>query len=178
MGSKIYTIKRILEDDRNNAYPILEIESLNKTKILDKNYYYLIQHSNINSCELYFKKCGILDTYGNIMCLPNSKYCPINEIKVDLKEKNDEYINNVYHSIYLSQLPKDYNLYYTNKSIDKEIIAKLVFSDDIPKYITNENFIFDYITYIKNINKVAMEAFLEEALAQVQELEVEEVEEV
>ena len=53
------------------------------------------------------------------MFLPNSKSCSINEIKVDLKEKNDEYINNVYHSIYLSQLPKDYNLYYTNKSIDK-----------------------------------------------------------
>ena len=87
--------------------------------------------------------CGILDTYGNIMCLKNEESCPINEIIVDFIGKHNEYLANGYHSVNLSELPENYILYYTNKSTDKEIITNLILSEDNPRYISIQNFIFD-----------------------------------
>ena len=143
MGSKIYTINNILKDNRNNIYPITEIISINETKTLDLNYDYLLKHSNGSFCENNYKMCGILDTYGNIMCLKNEESCPINEIIVDFIGKHNEYLANGYHSVNLSELPENYILYYTNKSTDKEIITNLILSEDNPRYISIQNFIFD-----------------------------------
>ena len=153
IGSKIYTIKQILKDNRNNIFPISEIVSFNNTKNLNLNYEYLLRHSNGNACDTNYKKCGILDTYGNIMCLTNEESCPINEIIVDTIEKNNEYLHRGYHSVNLSELPENYSLYYTNKSTDKEIVTNLTFNKDNPKYITTDNFIFDtkiYDKYVKD----------------------------
>jgi hypothetical protein len=129
----------------------MDIISLNETLKLDKNYEYLLQHSTTGAgkCEQNFKKCGILDTYGNIICLPDTDSCPINEIIIDVKENEEQYINKGYNSVNISELPDNYMLYYTNRSINKEIVVDLNISEENPKYIFKNNFIFDYNTYYK-----------------------------
>ena len=56
----------------------LLINALNKSRLND---------STKDLCKDGFKKCKILDTYGNIMCLENNLSCPINEIIIDNKKK-------------------------------------------------------------------------------------------
>ena len=46
-------------------------------------------------------------------------------------------------------MPENYLLYYTNNSIDKNIILQILNSNENPKYITVENFIFKNKTYDK-----------------------------
>ena len=147
--SKILTIKQILEDNMNNIYPLKKIISDNEYKTSNRNYEYLLKHSTKNDCEKNFKKCGILDTYENIMCIPESDSCPINNIIIDLKERKDDYSNKGYISSQLLKLPGYYYLYFTNEKTDNEIVVYLKYSDEQPKYLTPQNFIFDNDTYDK-----------------------------
>ena len=81
------------------------------------------------------------------MCLPKEEECPINDIIIDLSSKDEEYTSKGYQIAYLDNLIGYYVLYYTNKETDKEIVVKLKFSEEIPKYINEDNFIFDQDTY-------------------------------
>ena len=45
------------------------------------------------------------------MCIPKEKQCPINDIIVDLENKNNEYISKGYDKINLNNLTKGYSLY-------------------------------------------------------------------
>ena len=139
MFSKIEIFKNILSDNIYN-FPILNFTKDLKAIYLNYNYEFFLNHSTNNICEDGFKKCGILDTFGNIMCLQKNFPCPINEIIIDNKEKEKEYINNGYYSLKLNEIK---NLYYTNNSIDKEIITELKYSEDEPKLIIEENYIID-----------------------------------
>ena len=148
IGSKTLTIQNILKDNMNNSYPLKSIQSIENLNLtLDKNYDYLLNHSTKTDCELNFKKCGILDTYGNIMCIKENESCPINEIVIDLEDKYEEYINKGFEFTKISKIPNNYYLYYTNKSIDKEIIVNLIYNEENPKYITEQNVIFDFEKY-------------------------------
>ena len=141
IGSKILTVKKIMEDNNYNLYPLLSPESIDTYNV---SYSELLKHSRKN-CENNYKKCGILDTYGNIMCIPEKDECPINDIIVDQDSKEEEYILKGYlrHKRYYH----DKCLYYTNKVINKQIIVKINYSDEKPRYITDDNFIFDKETY-------------------------------
>ena len=83
IGSKILTMKNIMKDNNNNLYPLLSYDTNANYKY---SYSYLLQHSG-KYCKVNYKKCGILDTLGNIMCIPESDECPINEVIVDLNSK-------------------------------------------------------------------------------------------
>ena len=85
-----------------------------------KNYEYLLEYSREN-CEENYKKCGILDTLGNIMCIPKEEKCPINDIKVDLASNYNDYISQGYKMAHLENLTEEYSLYYTNMKTDREI---------------------------------------------------------
>ena len=143
IGSKILTMKNIMKDNNYNLYPLLSYDTNANYKY---SYSYLLQHSG-KYCEVNYKKCGILDTYGNIMCIPIDDECPINEMIVDSFSKKDQYLLNEYNCAQLTNLSDDYALYYTNKKTDNEIIIKYVFSDEAPKFINEDNFIFDQDTY-------------------------------
>ena len=78
------------------------------------------------------------------MCLENNLSCPINEIIIDNKEKEREYINKGFYSLELNEIK---NLYYTNNSIDKEIIIELKYSEKQPTLITEDNLIIDDYIY-------------------------------
>lgn len=153
IGSKTLTIQNLLKNNRNNTYPLKSIESIeNLNSVLDENYEYLLNHSTKTNCESNFKKCGILDTYGNIMCIEENEPCPVNEIIIDLVDKYEEYMNKGFKFTKISKIPKNYYLYYTNKSIDKEIIVSLIYSEENPKYIKEDNLIFDYEKYWKYLS--------------------------
>ena len=148
IGSKTLTIQNILKNNMNNSYPLKSIQSFEKLNSrFDKNYDYLLKHSTKTNCELNFKRCGILDTYGNIMCIEEKESCPINEIIIDLKDKYEEYITKGFEFTKISKIPNNYYLYYTNKSIDKEIIVNLIYSEEEPKYIKEDNLVFDFEKY-------------------------------
>ena len=83
IGAKILTLKNLIAQNNNNIFPILSISNDGKTNaIYNKTYEYLLKHSG-EKCEENFKKCGILDTLGNIICIPKEDECPINDLIID-----------------------------------------------------------------------------------------------
>ena len=146
IGSKILTVKNEIKNNNFNLYPLLNFNTDGTNIEYHQNYESLLKHSK-KKCEENYQKCGVLDTYGNIMCIPINEDCPINDIKVDLSSNIDEYRSKGYEYVKLNDLSEDYFLYYTNKKTDNEIIVKIIFSENIPKFINEDNFIFDQDTY-------------------------------
>ena len=146
IGSKILTLEKEMKKNNYELHPLLGISSEGKFIEYNQNYESLLYHSNPN-CEENYKKCGILDTYGNIMCIPNEDECPINEIIIDEESKYNDYLSQGYQKAYLEKMTEGYAIYYTNIKINQEIIVKIKFSDEIPRYINKENFVFDEKVY-------------------------------
>ena len=144
IASKIKTLKSEMLINNYNLYPIISISSEGNITEYKKNYNYLLNHSKNKVCEENYKKCGILDTCGNIMCIPNEGECPVNEIIVDSESKYNDYLSQGYQKAFLKNLKEGYSIYYTNTKIDNKIIVKIKFSEEIPRYINEDNFIFDY----------------------------------
>ena len=63
---------------------------------------------------------------------------------MDLYTKRDEYTSKGYQ---VANSYSDYLLFYTNKAIDKEVIVKWSYTNEIPRYISDSNFIFDKNSY-------------------------------
>ena len=152
MGSKTFTVDELMKINNEESYPILHIYKDGSIENYSENYASLLAHSahSGEECETNYKKCGILDSLGNIMCIPQNETCPINDIKIGLISNNSLYDSKVYKSTSLLNLQKDYALYFTNTATDKEIISKLSFSNEIPLYVNQHNFIFDEETYISS----------------------------
>ena len=80
---KMETLKDIISKN----YPILHFtKDFNKIYVY-RNYRDLLKNSTKDECGNGPKKCGILDTSGNIVCLENYLSCPINEIIMIIKIK-------------------------------------------------------------------------------------------
>lgn len=77
-----------------------------------------------NNCESHQKKCGLLDSSGNILCLNRTEECPINGIIVtqNLTSKG-------YQSIDISS---DTTLFYTRESTSNKILANTTLSQVLP----------------------------------------------
>ena len=69
------------------------------------------------------------------------------QLIVDLESKYNDYYSQGYQSAYLENLAEGYTIYYTNTKINQEIIVKIKFSDEIPRYINEKNFVFDEELY-------------------------------
>ncbi len=154
MGSKILTLKEEIKINNHDLFPLLYISPIGIKTEYNQNYESLLKHSG-KICEANYKKCGILDTMGNIMCIPKEDECPINDMIVDLISKNDYYISNGYKAAYLDNLGEEYALYFTNESTDKEIIVKMKFTVETPRYINQDNFKFDQDTYDSYISRLS-----------------------
>ena len=115
--SKALTIKEIIKINMNNTFPLLGISSENEKILLNLNYYSLLKDSSKINCKLGYKKCGKLDSVQNLLCIKESSSCPINQN------------------------------FFTSNSADNEIIAYMIESDESPKYISEDNFIFDNDIY-------------------------------
>lgn len=132
IGSKILTLQKIIPINNNQIYPIVDIH-LNGTLVRYKeNYESLLKTSYKNCEEKNYKKCGILDTLGNIMCIPETDECPINDLVIDESSKMDDYINKSYKVGYLNDIAQNYYIYYRNNQTDNQIIAKIKASNETP----------------------------------------------
>ena len=147
MGSKILTLKKEMRINNYELFPILNIYSENNKTVYNQNYKAILNNLNKYCEEENYKVCGVIDTCGNKMCIPKEDECPINEIVVDLISKENDYTNQGYHIAHLNNLTEGYVVYYTNTKTDNEIIVKIKFSDEIPKIINKDNFIFDEDLY-------------------------------
>ena len=137
--SKALTLKQIIINNMKGTFPFKDIISENYIYNYNNlNYSYLLMHSTKNECEINYKKCGILDSVKNIMCIPESEICPLNDIKTSLSENSNNYEKGKYYN---------YILYFTNHNINNNIITNITISYEQPKYITTDNFIFDSETY-------------------------------
>ena len=146
MGSKAYTVENLMKINNNQLYPILKINQDGSTVNYSQNYASLLAHSG-KECEKNYKKCGILDSLGNIMCIPENETSSINDIKIDLASSASNNDLKGYESTSFKNLQDGYVLYYTNNATEKEIISKLSLSNEIPLYINLNNLIYDEQTY-------------------------------
>ena len=100
----------------------------------DVSYLSLLYNNSVSKeeqCEDGYKQCGILDTVGNILCLPNDSECPINDIIItnSLSIPN-EFIN--YTNINTIQINENNVLHYTNEGINKPIVVDFRLSQKMP----------------------------------------------
>jgi len=111
----------------------------NITKIYSKQFYYLkdeksfIEYSkkysvsNGENCKDNYKKCGILNTEGRILCLPNKEDCPLNDFVISEVDNDPNYSS---YQKYAAGNSKYF--YYTNKKTDNPIIVDLKLSKGLP----------------------------------------------
>jgi hypothetical protein len=78
------------------------------------------------------KKCGILDSNRNILCLPKSEECPLNDFKISEIEQSDlipEY-NQIQVVDSITGIKK--YIYFSNNKVDNKIITNFELSSDEP----------------------------------------------
>lgn len=82
-------------------------------------------------CKEGYKKCGLLDTMNNILCLENDEECPINDLiitnKSDVPNKFLQYSN-----YSLLDFEDGSYLFYTNEAINSHIIVEFTLSNYKP----------------------------------------------
>ena len=145
--SKILTIKSIVI---NNHYSEL-LESYSNTgepATLASSYRnYLKLVKNKNSCVTGYKSCGILDTYGNVLCIDELYPCPVNKMKVAHSTVASNYLDNGYETAPLNELSANYQFFYSNNFNEGNAVATIIKTKDEPKFIRLNNFVLDSELY-------------------------------
>lgn len=146
IGSKLLTLKEMMKDNNNKMYPILEINNDGTKIVYNQSYESLLKHSG-KECEENYKSCGILDTLGNKMCVPNEEPCPINDIVIGSASELKLYSDKGYKTGFLENMTEDQILFYTNETVQNQIVVKLNITNETLRYIHEGNLIFDNDTY-------------------------------
>ena len=109
---------------------------------LNYSYYELLENATKGNCKEGLKQCGILDTIGNKLCLPEEYECPINDILIDFQVNKRDHIG--YNVCHYDVLPytTDYLVYFTNQKTDGNIVASILNTTNIPGFIGNHCFVF------------------------------------
>ena len=147
--SKIATMKNIVKINHNSKL-FHHFNSDGNLEGITTKYHRLLSLIIDGKCKDGYKKCGILDTMGNILCIDNNFDCPINKLIVDLYSNKDEQAYKGMKQIYNENLIYNYKFFYSNNSLDGNSMVSLLFSDDYPRYITINNFIVDKAAYKDN----------------------------
>ena len=108
--SKILTIKNIII---NNHYSeLLDNFEFSGEPITSPNTYrnYLKLVKNKNNCIENYRPCGLLDTYGNVLCIEEYIPCPVNKMRVAHKNAAGDYLSKNYYTAPLSNISTNYQL--------------------------------------------------------------------
>ena len=81
-----------------------------------------LENKSSNICTIGMKKCGILDTTGNLLCLEPDQDCPINKVEVRAKNDPPSY---KYKKL---ELNSQLDLYFTNTLVNDKVIVEFVAS--------------------------------------------------
>ena len=152
-NSKILTINEIFQENYENYKIYLNFSDREFYNALNFSYYDLLKNSTKDKCQKDLKQCGILDTYGNKLCLYKDYPCPVNEIIVDFQNESTNYIKEGYNIVkyHMLSYKSNYTFYYKNTSYDNKIISTLFWSPNKtqPRFIDSHNFIFDFEAFEK-----------------------------
>ena len=144
--SKIATMKNIVKI--NHYSKIFDhFNSDGELEGITTKYHRLLNLTTKDGCKKGYKKCGILDTIGNTLCIDQNFGCPINNLTVDLLGNKKNYMIEGMKEIYNENLIYNYKFYYSNTSLNGNNIVSLLFTDEEPKYITKNNFILDLAAF-------------------------------
>ncbi len=145
--SKILTIKNIIIENHYSEV-LLNFSNSDNSITLSYSYKNLLNLvRNKNGCISGYRPCGILDTYGNVLCIDEFLDCPINRLKVDHINKIDQYSSHNYNYVSLSNINDGNVLFYSNNYEEGKIVTIIIKTKDEPKYITNSNFLLDSEAY-------------------------------
>ena len=147
--SKIATMKNIVKINHNSKI-FDHFNSDGELVGITTKYNRLLELTTKDGCKEGYKKCGVLDTIGNTLCIDNNFGCPINRITVDLLANRGKHNFKGMKEIYNENLIYNYKFYYSNESLDGRSIVSLLFTEEEPKYITSNNFIVDLAAYKDN----------------------------
>jgi len=147
---------KVVKSGRNGRIKKQDIPPVEINKIYQNMFYYkninntyfdyLENIDNINSvnqnCKNNYKKCGILDTNNNILCIPINEECPLNDLKIsDVKLPN---LEPEYSFVEVTESLTDSvkYIYYTNNKTDNNIIIHFELSTNNPcAYPSEHNWI-------------------------------------
>ena len=142
--NKIYTVKKIVKDNIYEYQVFNNITYDNSIQGLSANYYDLLSLTNFKGCKPGYKKCGILDTMENYLCIDIFYPCPINEIVVDRAALDFYFFSSGFKAREnVNYITYNYKFYYTNYSTDGKAIIMLKKTYEQPKYIDYDNLQFD-----------------------------------
>ena len=145
--SKIMTIKSIILENHYSEI-LVDFSNSGRPTTLSTNYRnFLKLVKNKNGCISGYKPCGILDTYGNVLCYDEFLDCPVNRVKVDHINKAFQYSSQNYSSVSLDNIPDNHKLFYSNNYDEGNAVTIIIKTKDEPKYLTNNNFILDSEAY-------------------------------
>lgn len=84
------------------------------------------------NCKENYKKCGIFNSLGRILCLPNDEECPLNDFYISSNSDDVNYAG--YEKMIVSDFSslQIYYIYYTNKKTDNNIITNFKLSNGYP----------------------------------------------
>ena len=123
--------------------------------VLDSSYNYssLLRNSvkKGEECQKGYKKCGILDSMNNIMCLKEDQTCPINLLFVtDMASLPTKYSNYTFKRVFFED---GKILHFTNQAVDQYIVTDFRLSDSQVCINSDEynspysNYILDFYQY-------------------------------
>ena len=117
--------------------------------VLDSSYNYssLLSHSvkKGEECKEGYKKCGILDTMNNVMCLKEEQTCPINLLFVtDMASLPTEYSNYTFKRV---SFDDGKVLHFTNQAVDQKIVTDFRISDE-QVCINSDEYNSPYSSYV------------------------------
>ena len=145
--SKIMTIKSIILENHYSEM-LVDFSNSGKAITFSNTYRSLLKLvKDKNGCITGYKPCGILDTYGNVLCFDELLDCPINSLKIDHINKANLYLAQNYKLASLSNVHEDYKLFFSNNYVKGNVATIIIRTKDEPKFITNNNFILDSEAY-------------------------------
>ena len=145
--SKILTIKGIIIN--NHLSELLDsFSNSGETTTLPMSYRNLLKLvKNKNECVLGYRPCGILDTYGNVLCVDEFIPCPINRLKITHVNAAEEYLSRNYKTVPLKNISTNYQFFYTNEFTQGNGVTMIIKTRNEPKFITLNNFVLDSEAY-------------------------------
>ena len=120
--SKIYQNYFLFKNDSRNYFDYLKDFSVEKDE----------------ECKTNYKKCGILNTDGRILCLPNEENCPLNSFAISTINNDPNYLGYQSYKVTDFISGDEYYFYYTNTKINEKIITNFKLSYGLPCMLETE----------------------------------------
>ena len=134
--SKIYGNYFVYSNDNRNYFDYLNSYSVEEGK----------------SCNGGYKKCGILNSNGRILCLPSDEDCPLNDFFISNSISTNGYENYNSKTVIDNYSGKNYYIYYTNTKTDSRIITNFKLSKGFPCMFSKERSWTSILPYEKEVD--------------------------